>query len=388
MTDQISPARPKAEEATPRKAAPDTAAPDTTAKADPIPDRPIAVAAADEETGPKWRTRLVLFGVPLLMLAGGGWYWLTSGGSVSTDNAYVQMDKVSVAAEVGGRITEVAVRDGQQVEAGQLLFRIDGEPYRLSVAQATAAIDAAQVEVGNLSASARTSVVDISAAREDVAFAEVTFRRQAALMEKGFTTKAAYDAARHAVTQARERVRQAEAAAAEARTKLAAGPSSGVNPQVEAARVQRAQAQVSLGRTEVRAPSAGRIAQSDRLQVGQMMVAGLPAVTLVDTLHPWVEANFKETDLADMRVGQRAEITFDAYPGLKVRGHVLTIGAGTGSEFSVLPAQNATGNWVKVTQRVPVRIAFDEVPKRDMIAGLSADVEVFTAEVSKSSGGR
>ena len=135
---------------------------------------------------------------------------------------------------------------------------------------------------------------------------------------------------------------------------------------------------MNLGRTTVRAPSAGRIAQSDRLQVGQMLVAGLPAVTLVDTVHPWVEANFKETDLADMRVGQRAEISFDAYPGLKVRGHVLTIGAGTGSEFSVLPAQNATGNWVKVTQRVPVRIAFDEKPARDMIAGLSADVRVFT----------
>lgn len=343
-------------------------------KADPVP--PADVVQSAEKPG--WGTRLLMFGVPLMLIAAGGWYWLTSGGSVSTDNAYVQMDKVSVAAEVGGRITEVAVRDGQQVRAGQLLFRIDPEPYRLSVSQATAAIDAAQVQVGNLAASARTSSVDIAAAREDVAFAEVNFERQAALMEKGFTTRTAYDAARHAVTQARERVRQAEAAAAEARTKLSAGPASGINPQIEAARVQRAQAEINLARTEVRAPSAGRVAQSDRLQIGQMMVAGLPAVTLVGTANPWVEANFKETDLADMRVGQRAEIRFDAYPGLKIRGHVLTIGAGTGSEFSVLPAQNATGNWVKVTQRVPVRIAFDEKPARDMIAGLSADVTVFT----------
>ena len=360
--DQLSPSRPaknpRAEEATPPKAAP---------KADPLPSPALETEAAPKAS---WRTRILMFGLPFALIAGGAGWWLTSGGSVSTDNAYVQMDKVSVAAEVGGRITEVAVRDGQQVAAGQLLFRIDGEPYALTVA--------AEVEVGNLSASANTSRVDIAAAREDVKFAEITFERQAALMEKGFTTKAAYDAARHAVAQARERVRQAEAAAAEARTKLAAGPSSGINPQVEAARVQRSQAQVNMGRTTVRAPSAGRIAQSDRLQVGQMMVAGLPAVTLVDTAHPWVEANFKETDLADMRVGQRAEISFDAYPGVKVRGHVLTIGAGTGSEFSVLPAQNATGNWVKVTQRVPVRIAFDEKPARDMIAGLSADVRVFT----------
>ncbi|WP_166945329.1 HlyD family secretion protein [Sphingopyxis panaciterrae] len=368
--DQISPDRPAAEEAKPPKPAP---------KADPVP--PVQTGVAPEpaaKEAPKWRTRLLMFSVPLVLIAAGGYYWLTSGGSVSTDNAYVQMDKVSVAAEVGGRITEVAVRDGQIVKAGQLLFRIDGEPYALTVAQASAAIDAAEVEVGNLSASANTSSVDIAAAREDVKFAQVTFDRQAALMEKGFTTKAAYDASRHALAQARESVRQAEAAATEARTKLAAGPSSGINPQVEAARVQRAQAEVNLGRTEVRAPSAGRVAQSDRLQIGQMMVQGLPAVTLVDTAHPWVEANFKETDLANMRVGQRAEIGFDAYPGLKVRGHVLTIGAGTGSEFSVLPAQNATGNWVKVTQRVPVRIAFDETPSREMIAGLSADVRVFT----------
>ncbi len=367
--DQLSPSRPKAEDAAPARAP----------KADPVPP-PVSAAEGDAQVRPRWRTRILMFGLPAVLIAVGGWYWLTSGGSVSTDNAYVQMDKVSIAAEVGGRITEVAVKDGQMVNAGQLLFRIDGEPYALNVAQATAAIDAAQVEVGNLSASANTSAVDIAAAREDVAFAQVNFERQAALMEKGFTTKAAYDASRHAVTQARERVRQAEAAATEARTKLAAGPSSGVNPQVEAAKVQRAQAQVNLGRTEVRAPSAGRIAQSDRLLIGQMMVAGLPAVTIVDTQHPWVEANFKETDLANMRVGQRAEISFDAYPGVRIRGHVLTIGAGTGSEFSVLPAQNATGNWVKVTQRVPVRIAFDEKPSRDMIAGLSADVRVFTSD--------
>lgn len=176
--DQLSPTRPASDDA---KAAP---------KADPLPPA-TAAAATEPKDAPKWRTRLLMFGLPAILIAAGGYYWLTSGGSVSTDNAYVQMDKVSVAAEVGGRITEVAVRDGQQVAAGQLLFRIDGEPYALNVAQATAAIDAAEVEIGNLSASANTSSVDIAAAREDVAFAQVNFERQAALMEKGFTTRAA-----------------------------------------------------------------------------------------------------------------------------------------------------------------------------------------------------
>ena len=366
---QLSPTRPKAEDAKPPRAAP---------KADPVPPAAPASPAPEDEAKPGWRTRALMFGVPAALAIAGGVWWLTSGGSVSTDNAYVQMDKVSVAAEVGGLITEVAVREGQEVKAGDLLFRIDGRPYALTVAQAGAAIDAAKVDVGNLSASLAATNVDIKAAEEDIAFAEANFRRQAALMDKGFTTKAAYDAAKHAVEQARASLGQARADAAEARARLATG-ASGTNPQVEAARVQRAQAQVDLGRTEVRAPSAGRVAESDRLQVGQMMVAGLPAVTLVDTGHPWVEANFKETDLADMCVGQPAEMRFDAYPGLVVRGHVKTIGAGTGSEFSVLPAQNATGNWVKVTQRVPVRIAFDEVAKRDMIAGLSTEVKVITS---------
>ncbi|SKB53403.1 HlyD family secretion protein [Sphingopyxis flava] len=366
---QLSPSRPKAEEAKPPRAAP---------KADPVPPAISAPALPESDAKPSWHARALMFGVPAALAIAGGVWWLASGGSVSTDNAYVQMDKVSIAAEVGGLITEVAVREGQEVKAGDLIFRIDRRPYKLTVAQAGAAIDAAKVDVGNLSASLAATQVSIKAAQEDIAFAEANFQRQAALMDKGFTTKAAYDAAKHAVEQARARLAQARADAAEARAKLATG-ASGTNPQVEAARVQRAQAEVDLGRTEVRAPSAGRVAESDRLQVGQMMVAGLPAVTLVDTAHPWVEANFKETDLADMCIGQPAEMRFDAYPGLVVRGHVQTIGAGTGSEFSVLPAQNATGNWVKVTQRVPVHIAFDEVPRRAMIAGLSSEVKVITS---------
>jgi membrane fusion protein (multidrug efflux system) len=120
------------------------------------------------------------------------------------------------------------------------------------------------------------------------------------------------------------------------------------------------------------------VAQADRLQRGQQIVQGVPVLTLVATNSTYVEANFKETDLDEMKVGQPAEVRFDAYPDLVVKGHVASIGAGTGSEFSVLPAQNATGNWVKVTQRVPVRIAIDGTPPRQMIAGISSDVTVYT----------
>ena len=354
------------------------------ADADPIIQTDGAVAAppADAPAAPtprKTRRIMLMVALPLILLIGGGWYWMSLQGKVTTDNAYVQQDKVSVGAEVGGRIVAVMVKDGQTVDAGDLLFRLDPEPYRLQIGQADAAIAAAQANVTALASSADLSGADIAAAREDIAFNQQTLARQQALWNRGFTTKADLEAAQHVVAEGRERLRSAEARQAEARARLATGPQvPGENPQVAAGRAQRAVAELALRRTEVRAPMAGRVAQADRMQIGQNVVQGLPVLTLVATGSTYVEANFKETDLADMAVGQPAEVRFDAYPDLVLKGRVATIGAGTGSEFSVLPAQNATGNWVKVTQRVPVKIAIEGKSPRTMIAGLSTHVTVFT----------
>jgi membrane fusion protein (multidrug efflux system) len=273
----------------------------------------------------------------------------------------------------------VAVHENDVVNAGDLLFRIDPAPYRIAIEQADAAIAAAQVRVSSLQTEYQTTGVDIESAREDVAFYEKEYQRQSALMQAGFTTRARLQAAEHALSDARSRVASAQANATKARAALATGSAApGVNPAIKAGQAQREQALLNLARTEVRAPVSGVVSQADRLQLGQMMVQGLPGVTIVASNRSWIEANFKETDLAHMRVGQPAEITFDAYPELKLRGKVSSIGAGTGSEFSVLPAQNANGNWVKVTQRVPVRIAITDKPKRVMIAGLSAHVRIDT----------
>ena len=341
--------------------------------AEPLPEPAPARA-------PSRRRRIALMAlVPALVLIGGLLYWLSLQGQVSTDNAYVQQDKVAVSAEVGGQIVEVGVRENQQVRAGDLLFRIDPEPYRIEIAQADAAIAAAQAEAVALANSSALSGADIAGAREDIGFAQASYERQRALWQRGFATKADYEAAQHQVAQARERLRVAEAERAEAAAKLATGAQvPGVLPALAAARAQRSAAELNLARTTVRAPMAGRITQADRLLKGQHVVSGLPVVTIVANQQSYVEANFKETALAEMRVGQPAELTFDAYPGLKLKGHVASIGAGTGSEFSVLPAQNATGNWVKVTQRVPVRIAIDGNSPRPLIAGLSSEVTVFT----------
>ncbi len=350
------------------------------AEADPAFPGAAGAATALAPVPKRRRGRLALMlTVPLLVIFGGTLYWQSLQGHVSTDNAYVQQDKVSVSAQVGGRIIEVLARENLAVKAGDLLFRIDPEPFQLQIAQADASIAGAQANVAALSSSSALSGADVAAAREDIGFAQARLTRQQALWSRGFTTKADYEAAQHQVAQAQASMQIAAAKTREAAAKLATGAQvPGINPQVAAGRAQRAAAELNLRRSEVRAPMGGRITQADRLLVGQEVISGLPVVTIVAAQSSYVEANFKETDLADMAVGQPAELRFDAYPGIKLKGHVASIGAGTGSEFSVLPAQNATGNWVKVTQRVPVRIAIDEPSPRQLIAGLSTKVKVFT----------
>lgn len=348
-------------------------------------DPKLPAAASNAETviparpRRRWGRLAAMLSLPILLLIGGVLYWQSLQGQVTTDNAYVHLDKVSISAQVGGQITDVLVKENQHVQAGDLLFRVDSEPYQLQIAQADASIataQAAQIAAANSSA---MSGADISAAKENIAFARSNLLRQEALWKKGFTTKATYEAAQHQVTIAQEQLRLAEAKRDEAAAKLTSGQQlPGIYPQVASAMAQRKVAELSLRRTEVRAPLAGQVTQAGRLQPGQQIISGVPVLTVVADGSAYIEANFKETDLANMRVGQPAEIRFDAYPGLVLKGHVASIGAGTGSEFSVLPAQNATGNWVKVTQRVPVRIVFDEASPRPLISGLSSKITVFT----------
>lgn len=335
---------------------------------------------APKKSAKRFLRPLLMFGVPLLVLAVVGFLYATSGRYVSTDNAYVRQDKVSVSSDVAGRIAQVAVRENQHVNAGDLLFTIDSGPYEIARMQADAAIANAQVEVATLKSSYVGTGADIQAARDQIASAQEDFARQSELMKRGFTTRARLEQAEHAVEQARAKLASAQADAQEARAKLSSGAQvPGQNPAIALAQAQRAKAMWDLSHTRVVAPFSGTVTQSTKLQPGMMMMTGLPAVTIVSDRPAYVEANFKETDLDKMRPGQCATVEFDAYPELKLRGHVESIGAGTGSEFSVLPAQNANGNWVKVTQRVPVRIAIDGKSPRELIAGLSADVKVGVA---------
>ena len=355
------------------------------ADADPKPgsgtNSQIAMDASAPEQSAKPRSLirpLLMFGLPLLIALVAGYFYLTAGRYISTDNAYVRQDVISVSPDVSGRIVAVNVKENQRVKAGAVLFQIDPEPYRIALAQANADLAAARVQVATMATDSSSAAADIESARAELTLARATYQRQSELMKRGFTTRASFDAAVQDVAAARAKIATGQAAAARARQQVGSGGGSGQPAAIQVALAKRAQAALNLERTTVRSPSDGVVSQTSRLQVGNITPSGVPALSLVVSDQAWVEANFKETDLDHMRVGQAAELEFDAYPGLKVHGRVQSIGAGTGSEFSVLPAQNANGNWVKVTQRVPVRIAINGKPPRVMIAGLSTDVRIDT----------
>jgi membrane fusion protein (multidrug efflux system) len=318
------------------------------------------------------RTILMLV-VPALLIVGGAYYWLTSGGSVSTDDAQVKQDIVSVSAQVTGPIQQVYVRDGAHVKRGDILFRIDPEPFQVALEQAQAQLANAELQTTQLKTQAAGTGADITGAEANLAIKRNALGRQSALLKQGFTTRADYEDALNEVKTAEKDLADAKARAANANAAIAPGE----QPQIAQAKAAVDKARLDLDRTTVRAPMDGVVENADSLQVGQMAVTGLGMLSLVHSKTAWVEANFKEKDVGRMVPGQRAEITVDAYPGRKFPAHVQSVGAGTGSEFSLLPAQNANGNWVKVTQRVPVRIAFDGTPAKPMIAGLSVDATVY-----------
>jgi membrane fusion protein (multidrug efflux system) len=341
------------------------------------PEEAAAIAEESSEAQKAKRSRMrmiLMLVVPALLLLGGLYLWLASGGSESTDNAQVKTDIVSVTAQVTGPVIEVGVQNGNHVKRGDVLFRIDPAPFRVALENAEAQLAAARLQTTQLRTQAAGTGADITGARANLAIKQNALDRQSALLKKGFTTRSDYDDALNDVKTAEKQLADAQARAANAQAAIAPGQ----QPSVAQAQAAVDKARLDLERTVVRAPMAGEVANSDRLQIGTQIVSGVGAVSIVHGDSAWIEANFKEKQLADMRPGQPATVKIDAYPGDKFKAHVESVGAGTGSEFSLLPAQNANGNWVKVTQRVPVRIVFDGRPSKPMIAGLSAVVTVDT----------
>jgi membrane fusion protein, multidrug efflux system len=341
---------------------------------------PIDEEAVGPEEKPsalaRWRWPLMIGG-PLIILAVVAWFVLTGGRAEATDDAYVQVGKAPISAAIAGRVTEVDVTENQRVAAGQLLFRLDPADQRAAAQKAQAALAAAQLQVVSLRAAYDQQRLVLGADLTTAAFTAREAARQRALVAAGVASRQQADQARQNADLAAAQVSVARQQVAAALADLgAAAKTPGAYPAVLQAQAALEATRIDLSRTAIFAPQAGVVTRVDQLQVGAYVA---PAQTLFFLLsgQPWVEANFKEDQLRKMRVGQSATIKIDAYGGGALAGHVESFSPGSGSAFSALPAQNATGNWVKVVQRLPVRIAFDKPPP-DVAgrAGLSAKVTV------------
>jgi membrane fusion protein, multidrug efflux system len=317
---------------------------------------------------------------PALVLIGLAWFLVTGGRFQGTDDAYVEAARVAVSPSVAGRVIELDVRENEKVRRGQVLFKLDPRDYQSAVEQGQAALATARLQVQSLKAAYAQQLANLKAAQDTVAFADREAVREQTLAAAGVASRQQLDQARHAADEAHEQAAAARQQVAAALANLGGEPGRPVDqhPAVLQAQATLDKAKLNFSYTIISAPSDGTVTKVDQLQVGAYVNAAQSLFWLVSG-EPWVDANFKENQLARMRLGQPATIRIDAYPGQTFAARVASFSPGTGESFSVLPPQNATGNWVKVVQRLTVRLTFDRPPP-DMVshAGLSAFVKVDT----------
>ncbi|MFZ5963038.1 HlyD family secretion protein [Thalassococcus sp. BH17M4-6] len=322
----------------------------------------------------------ILLVVALAAIGGGLWiWWQHERIHPSTDDAYLKANVLTIAPQVGGAIDTVAVSENQHVKAGDLLFQIDTADLEAQVKAAQASYDAA-VQQSSAAITDLSSVSgQVDSARAALTDAQDAYDRTEKLFKLGDVAQAALDQATAARDQAKAALDTAQAALAAARER--AGTPGDDNAAVRAAEAQLTLAQINLARARVTAPVSGWIANLD-LRPGTLVAPDMPLFSLVEDGDWWIDANFKETDLARLRPGQPVTVAVDMYPGLTLDGTVQSLGAGSGAVFSLMPPQNASGNWVKVTQRFPVRVSLGsrpDDPAMQLRVGASTTVTVDTS---------
>src|SRR6202453_5020278 len=338
-------------------------------------------------TVPARKTRLQRLQWPLMSLAavavlGGATYFYIRGGRYqSTDDAYAQAATVSISANVPGQVSEIDVRDNDLVRRGATLFKLDDAPFRIAVSDAAARLADTRLQIESLKSTYRQRLVELRAARDTQSYTQQQYDRQTRLLASGIASQAQFDQESHALDAARQQVANVQQQIGVALANLGGDPNIAPerHPLVEQAQAALDRAELNLSYTVISAPTDGIVAKVEQLQVGDTIAASSPVFALVSTHDLWIEANFKEVQLARMRPGQSATVRIDRYPGKKFSAVVTSMSPSTGSQFSLLPPENATGNWVKVVQRVPIRLHLTHLDDALLLqAGLSADVTVDT----------
>ncbi len=355
---------------------------DTVLKFSPQQDAAPAGAKRSLASMLRARARLILLVVlPLIALAGGLAFYLAGGRYISTDNAYVGAQKVLITPDISGKVARVLVREGQHVTSGDELFEIDPTPFELTLRQAQGKLDAVRTDFANLKSNQQSlsRLVDLS--QQTVELKRRDVERKTALVAKASGTQVDLDNANSARLTAELELQIGRQQLSSTMNQLLGKADLPIEefPPYRQAKAALDQAKRDLDHTVLRAPISGTATQVDNIQLGRFVMAGTPVFSVIDATAPWVDANPKETDITYLRVGQPVTLDVDSFPDQTFHGTVTSVSPGTGAQFAILPPQNANGNWVKVVQRVPVRIAFDQGQDLSRLrAGMSVNVDIDT----------
>jgi membrane fusion protein (multidrug efflux system) len=344
-------------------------------------EQALPVATAQPRASRKRLRMILLVVIPLIALAGGSYFYLMSGRYISTDNAYIGAQKVLITPDISGKIARVTVTEGQRVNAGDALLEIDPEPFRISVTQAEARLAGVRTDFANLKTNLASTTRRIALARETVDLKQRDVERKNTLLANRTGSQMDTDNALNAVVTAKTQLEMLEQQQEGIRNQLLGDPNLPIEkyPPYAQAAAALDQGKRDLDHTVLRAPIAGMATQVSGIQMGRYVTAGTPVFSLIDDTKPWIDANPKETDITHLRIGQPVAIFVDAFPGRTFRGVVSAVSPGTGAQFAILPPQNASGNWVKVVQRVPVRIEFSgSEDARELRSGMSVTVDIDT----------
>jgi membrane fusion protein (multidrug efflux system) len=325
--------------------------------------------------------RPILFALLPIALIAGGYFYVTGGQIMETDNAYLQADMVGVSTDVAGTVAAVNVHENEEVTAGQVLFQLKPDSFRIALEGAEAKLAAARNELLNLKASYAQTLAQIAQVEADIPYYQTAFDRQQTLITNAAASHATYDQAKHDLDAAKQKVTVAKAQAETTLAQLGGDANQPIeqNPLYLEAKSAVDDAQRQLDDTTVRAPFDGVVTNVNALQPGSYLDAAQQAFSLVSTRNMWIAANPKETELTYVKPGQPVTITVDTYPGVEWKGKVASVSPASGASFALLPAQNTSGNWVKVVQRIPMRVTIDDTAgKPPLRVGMSTLVAVDT----------